>query len=329
MTPAPGRVWAYIGSPAGRARLRAGVADGTAVVARDYLDHIDAAFRALGDDQHAAFLASSDLGEIRWPTSTGSTCRDPGRPRADWHDVECASYAVDLPLWRELAAASEGPLLDVGAGTGRVALDLARRGHAVTAIDSEAELVHALRRPRPCRGSPSRALAADARSLTGGPFRLALLPMQVVQLLGGTGRPGGDAGALRGASRPAACSRWHSPTRSRRIPADEALPPLPDVLERDGWVFSSLPVAVRDEGGTVAIDRVRQAVSPSGDLTDEFATITLDTVTPRRSRARRSPPATGSGAARHPRDARLHREHGRHAPGAMTSTLRVCALYPD
>ena len=33
------------------------------------------------------------------------------------------------------------PLLDVGAGTGRVALDLARRGHAVVAIDSDPDLV--------------------------------------------------------------------------------------------------------------------------------------------------------------------------------------------
>ena len=41
-----------------------------------------------------------------------------------WHDVECGAYVADLPLWRELAAACEGPILDVGAGTGRVTLDL-------------------------------------------------------------------------------------------------------------------------------------------------------------------------------------------------------------
>ena len=35
-----------------------------------------------------------------------------------WHDVECASYVEDLPLWRELAASYGDPVLDVGAGTG-------------------------------------------------------------------------------------------------------------------------------------------------------------------------------------------------------------------
>ena len=51
-----------------------------------------------------------------------------------WHELECGSYRADLPLWRELAdqmASSEGSarVLDVGAGTGRVALELARAGH--------------------------------------------------------------------------------------------------------------------------------------------------------------------------------------------------------
>ena len=68
-----------------------------------------------------------------------------------WHDVECASYSADLPLWGELAEEHGGPVLDLGCGTGRVALDLARRGHDLTALDSDAELV--------------RELAARARGL--------------------------------------------------------------------------------------------------------------------------------------------------------------------
>jgi hypothetical protein len=36
----PGRIWAYRGSEAGRARLRAGLAAGRAVVSRDYLDAV-------------------------------------------------------------------------------------------------------------------------------------------------------------------------------------------------------------------------------------------------------------------------------------------------
>ena len=61
-----------------------------------------------------------------------------------WHDVECGSYAEDLPLWRSLAAEYGDPVLDVGAGTGRVTLDLARAGYRVTALDRDPDLLAAL-----------------------------------------------------------------------------------------------------------------------------------------------------------------------------------------
>ena len=65
------------------------------------------------------------------------------------------------------------------------------------------------------------------------------------------------------------------------IPADEdPAPPLPDVREEGGWVYSSTPVDVRKEGAATAIDRLRQAVSPSGELDESLATIVLDAVTP-------------------------------------------------
>jgi len=66
-------------------------------------------------------------------------------PAVIWHDVECGGYAEDLELWRELAAAADGPVLDVGAGTGRVALDLGGRGFEVVALDLDADLLGALR----------------------------------------------------------------------------------------------------------------------------------------------------------------------------------------
>ncbi len=65
------------------------------------------------------------------------TSPDPDLVR--WHDLECGGYAIDLELWRELAAQAGGPVLDVGAGTGRVALDLARGGVAVERDDVVAD----------------------------------------------------------------------------------------------------------------------------------------------------------------------------------------------
>jgi hypothetical protein len=63
-SPPAGRVWAYRGSPAGRARLRAGVAAGTAVVQRSYLDHVRDGFRRLGEAEYDAFLATSTLDDL-------------------------------------------------------------------------------------------------------------------------------------------------------------------------------------------------------------------------------------------------------------------------
>ena len=60
-SPPPGRVWAYAGSPDGRARLEAGLATGMAVVQRAYLEHVHAAFRRLGKREYDRFLATSDL----------------------------------------------------------------------------------------------------------------------------------------------------------------------------------------------------------------------------------------------------------------------------
>lgn len=198
---------------------------------------------------------------------------------AAWHDVECASYAADLPLWRELAGERGGPVLDLGSGTGRVALDLAERGVEVTGVDADPVLADALSERARARDLPAKGVAADARGLAlGSRHPLAIAPMQVVQLLGGTtGRTAMLASVLEHL-RPGGLFAIALADPFDGVPAGDALPPLPDVLEIDGWVLSSTPVDVRDEGDAVSILRHRQAVSPEGDLTEEMATIRLDSV---------------------------------------------------
>ena len=104
-----------------------------------------------------------------------------------WHDVECGGYTADLPLWRELAAQEAGPVLDVGAGAGRVALDLARAGHDVTALDLDADLLAELQARAEREGLAIRTEQADAAGfeLSGPLFGLILVPMQTIQLLPG------------------------------------------------------------------------------------------------------------------------------------------------
>src|SRR3954447_8027807 len=101
-----------------------------------------------------------------------------------WHNLECGAYCADLPLWRALVAETGGPVLDVGAGTGRVTLDLASRGGGGVAVDVDAALLDALEHR--ATGLSVETVVADARQLTiGRRFSLVIVPMQTLQLLGG------------------------------------------------------------------------------------------------------------------------------------------------
>jgi SAM-dependent methyltransferase len=209
-----------------------------------------------------------------------------------WHDLECGGYAEDLPLWRALAAEHGDPVLDIGAGTGRVALDLARAGYRVTALDRAPELLDALAaralgRNFSMDAVSSQALVttvvADARDFDlGDRFPLAIVPMQTIQLLGG---PEGRAALLH-------CALSHlQPGGALAIAIAEALDlydatdglpsPLPDIRELDGVVYSSQPVAVRAERDAFVLERRRETVAVAGERTVERDLIHLDRVTAR------------------------------------------------
>ena len=198
-----------------------------------------------------------------------------------WHDVECGGYDVDLDVWRALAAAHAGsePVLDVGAGTGRVALHLAAHGHAVMALDTEPAFLRALEERG--QGLPVQTVIGDARRLDlDGRFGLIIAPMQTVQLLGG---PGGRAAFLAGARRHLrdggvlAAAIAHP---LETFDAREVQPPAPDIGDADGVQLVSRPVAIRDEGERVALVREREAVGTDGRRTSERDVIRLDRISP-------------------------------------------------
>jgi SAM-dependent methyltransferase len=196
-----------------------------------------------------------------------------------WHDLECGGYDLDLPLWRELADREGSPVLDVGAGTGRVALDLARRGHEVVALDHSAELLDALRER--AAGLAITTVAADARDFAiDRRFPIVVVPMQTLQLLGGA----------EGRARFLARVGEHL-TRGGllAVALAEALesfdeehdqPPPPDLREVGGVVYASRPIRVRDLGDRAAIDRIRQIVAIDGTLTTVDNVIELDRLEP-------------------------------------------------
>jgi SAM-dependent methyltransferase len=185
---------------------------------------------------------------------------------AVWHDVECGSYSADLALWEELAAEADGPVLDLGCGTGRVALHLARRGHAVVALDLDPELVAALRDR--AAGLPLRPVLADARGFElEMDIALALAPMQLLQLLPSHADRRECLGRIAAHLLPG--GRVALAIVEGLPPAVDGDLPLPDVREVDGWVYSSLPLEAAVEGEEIAIRRLRQVVSPAGALSEE------------------------------------------------------------
>ena len=201
--------------------------------------------------------------------------------KAIWHDLECGSYSADLEFWQTLAGRTGGPVLDVGAGTGRTALALARDGHEVVAIDVDDELLEALRERAGALAITT--IVADARAFwIGETFPLIIMPMQTIQLLGG---PEGRAQFLE-------CAAFHleSPGVLAIAIAHElelfdvaegTVPgPLPDVAEIDGVVYSSRPVAVRANGTGFDLERRRETVTAAGELSTEQDLIHLDRLDP-------------------------------------------------
>ena len=194
----------------------------------------------------------------------GVTVHDP----VVWHDVECGSYAADLPLWRTMAADLKGsdPLrvLDLGAGTGRVSLDLAAQGHEVHALDVDAALLGALRDR--AGDLPVHTHVADARDFDLGDlhFGLVLAPMQTVQLLGGAAARASMLAAVRRHLAPGGVFAAALANTVEGFEEGEVAAPVPDMREVGGVVYASRPTAVRAERDGFVLLRVREKVGADG-----------------------------------------------------------------
>jgi SAM-dependent methyltransferase len=200
-----------------------------------------------------------------------------------WHDIECGAYRADLSHWRELAAHAPPPgepceVLDLGCGTGRVALDLAAHGHRVTGLDADEQLAEELRRRAAARNVPAGAVVADARSFElDRRFDLVLAAMQFLQLLNGRDERLSALGHVRDHLRPGGLFAAALLDLSGEPTDGDYLPPPPDMRESDGWVWSSQAVEIRllDHGTALALDRHRRAVSPRGEVAESENSVRL------------------------------------------------------
>jgi SAM-dependent methyltransferase len=203
-----------------------------------------------------------------------------------WHELECGRYSADMELWRELAAVARerdpaAKILDVGAGSGRVTLALAREGHSVTALDLDRLLLDALERRAAAEHLQVTAVCADARDFTldSADFALCVIPMQTIQLLGGSdGRLAflRRAHAHLRASATLACAIVTELEPFDIRPGQPA--PTPEVVGVGTARYSSQATAVRVNRRHIRIERLRTIATPGARTSSEHNAIELDRV---------------------------------------------------
>jgi SAM-dependent methyltransferase len=108
-------------------------------------------------------------------------------PFYDWENAQTVQRR-DVPFWERLAAAQSGPVLELGCGTGRITVPVARAGARIVGIDRSAEMLargrQRLRRAR--LGRTASLVRGDIRAL---PFRrrpgfsLVMAPYGILQSL--------------------------------------------------------------------------------------------------------------------------------------------------
>lgn len=114
----------------------------------------------------------------------------PGEALARLYDLDLHDGPGDLDLWLALAARTGSPILELMAGSGRLALPLAQAGHRLTAVDIDPAM---LARARARIGGEDGATARRVRLVTAdvgdlrlpaaGMFRLAFVALNSLLLL--------------------------------------------------------------------------------------------------------------------------------------------------
>jgi SAM-dependent methyltransferase len=106
------------------------------------------------------------------------------------YDIDLVEDPGDLDLYLALAARTGGPILELGAGTGRISVPLAEAGYRVTAVDIDPAMLARARDRARVAGTASQDriefVEADLLGLelpAAGTFRLAIIALNSLFLL--------------------------------------------------------------------------------------------------------------------------------------------------
>lgn len=107
------------------------------------------------------------------------------------YDLDLSEDPGDLDLLLALAARANGPVLELGAGSGRLAVPLAEDGHEVTAVDLDPAMLARARERARARGRTIarrvHVVEGDARTIRlpdAGDFGLAFIALNSLFLMG-------------------------------------------------------------------------------------------------------------------------------------------------
>jgi SAM-dependent methyltransferase len=108
---------------------------------------------------------------------------------ARFYDLDLQDDPGDLDLYLALADRADGRILELGAGTGRLAVPLATAGHPVTAVDNDPAMLDRARARATAAGVPEERLAfvdADLLELElpdAGRYAFAFIALNSIMLL--------------------------------------------------------------------------------------------------------------------------------------------------
>lgn len=193
-----------------------------------------------------------------------------------WHEVECGGYTADLALWEELADQTDKPIMELGCGAGRVTLHLARReATLVIGVDRDPDLVAAIwERSGKLAGDAEVGDVRDFEFATK--FSLVLAPMQLIQLLADSQDRIACLSSAVDNMLPGGRAAFAIVEEMPEIaPSAGSAPPLPDVRQIEGWIYSSLPLEPVALPEAILLRRLRQTVDPDGNMSEELNEIEL------------------------------------------------------
>jgi len=100
---------------------------------------------------------------------------------AQYYDLLFGNYDEDIPMWDTLTTNVNGPILEIGCGTGRLLLPLAEAGHTLTGLDLSEVALGAAQAKIEAAGLADRGVLyrADMRDfdLPAKDFALAFIPL--------------------------------------------------------------------------------------------------------------------------------------------------------